>query len=105
MMTTTLKRGDTKSALKATLSNEVGVTNLTGCTVNFVMAKRGSVKINRLAEIRDAGNGIVWFTFETGDTDITGVYEAEFKVEFSDGRKETFPSDSYILINIIDDLG
>lgn len=101
----TIKRNDTKDNLKATLSNDKGPVDLTGSTVNFIMAKHGVVKTKRQADIQDAINGIVWFVFDDVDTDKTGEYQAEFEVTFSDGRIETFPSDDYITINIIDDLG
>lgn len=104
-MTITIKRNDTRDAIKATLSNESGPVDLTAATVRFLMSKRGTVKVDRQAELQDAPNGVVWMTFETGDTDETGLFQAEFEVTFTDGRIETFPSDGFILVNIINDLG
>lgn len=101
----TLKRNDTKDNIKATLSNESGPVDLTGCTVRFLMSKRGTVKVDKPAQIEDTVNGIVWVVFEQGDTDETGLYQAEFEVTNSDERIETFPNDSYILIEIKSDLG
>lgn len=105
MADVTLKRNDTKDNIKATLSNESGPVDLTGATVRFLMSKRGTVKVDRTADIKDAVNGVVWIVFEQGDTDETGLYQAEFEVTFSDARIETFPNDSYILIEIKSDLG
>lgn len=104
-MTITIKKNDTRDAIKATLSNESGPVNLTDATVRFLMSKRGTIKVDRQAQIQDASAGIVWAIFETGDTDETGLFQAEFEVSFSDGRIGTFPSDGYILIQIINDLG
>lgn len=104
-MTVTLKRNDTKVNVKATLSNESGPVNLTDCSVRFLMSKQGKNKVAREALIQDAVNGIVWFVFEQGDTSESGRFEAEFEVTFSDARIETFPSDGYILIDILTDLG
>jgi transcriptional/translational regulatory protein YebC/TACO1 len=101
----TIKRNDTKDNIKATLSNESGPVDLTGATVRFLMSKRGIVKVDRQAQIQDAVNGIVWMVFEQGDTDESGSFQAEFEVTFPDARVETFPNDSFILINIINDLG
>jgi hypothetical protein len=105
MAVVTLKRNDTKVNIKATLTNESGTVDLTGCQVRFLMSKRKITKIDREAIINDAPNGLVWFVFEQGDTDESGRFDAEFKVTFPDERVETFPSDSYISINILDDLG
>lgn len=104
-MTVTLKRNDTKVNLKATLSNESGLVDLTGCTVRFLMSKRKTIKIDKPAIIQDAVNGIVWFVFEQGDTSEIGTYQAEFEVIFPDERVETFPNAGYILINIQSNLG
>jgi transcriptional/translational regulatory protein YebC/TACO1 len=100
-----LKRNDTRDNIKATLSNESGPVDLTGATVRFLMSKRGVIKVDRPAQIQDSTNGIVWMVFEQGDTNETGLFQAEFEVTFSDARIETFPNDSFILINIINDLG
>lgn len=103
-----IKQNDTKVNLKATLSNESGPVDLTGCTVRFLMLGYGKseLKINRETTlIQDAANGIVWFVFETGDTAEAGHYKAEFEVSFPDGRKETFPSNGFITIEIKSDLG
>jgi hypothetical protein len=104
-VTITIKRNDTRDAIKATLSNESGPVNLDGATVRFLMSRRGVNKIDRQSQIQDAAAGIVWVTFEIGDTDETGLFQAEFEVTFSDGRIETFPNDGFILIDIINDLG
>jgi transcriptional/translational regulatory protein YebC/TACO1 len=104
-MMITLKKNDTKDNIKATLSNESGPVELTGATVRFLMSKRGTIKVDRQAQIQDAVNGVVWMVFEQGDTNETGLFQAEFEVTFPDARIETFPNDSFILIDIINDLG
>jgi hypothetical protein len=104
-MTITIKRNDTRDALKATLSNESGPVDLTGATVRFLMSKRKTIKVDRAAQIKDAANGVVWMVFEQGDTDQDGLFNAEFEVTFPDNRIETFPNDGFISINIIKDLG
>jgi hypothetical protein len=104
-MTVTLKRGDTKVNLKATLSNESGPVDLTGCQVRFFMSKRNSNKVNKEALIQTETMGLVWVVFEQEDTDTSGTFQAEFEVTFPDERKETFPNNGYILINIQSDLG
>jgi hypothetical protein len=104
-MTITLKRNDTKVNLKATLSNESGPVDLTGCSVCFLMSKRNTIKVNKESLIQEGTNGLVWVVFEQEDTNETGTFQAEFEVTFPDERKETFPNSGYILINIQSDLG
>jgi len=101
-----IKRGDTRHAIRAILKDAKGnPINLTDCEVSFAMAPlgRGAV-INRAAHIQDAVAGEVWVVWVPGETDITGIYRAEFKVIYPDGKKETFPSDGYISIQIMNDL-
>lgn len=105
MMALIIKRNDTRGAIKATLSNENGVVDLTGCSVRFIMARRKRIKVDRQAIIEDALNGVAWFVFEQGDTDEAGTYQAEFEVTFTDNRVETFPNDGYITVEIKSDLG
>ena len=102
----TLKRGDTRHAIRAVLKNTQGTpVNLTDCSVSFHMAPLGRHPvINRRVDIHDAENGEVWVVFAPGETDITGAYRAEFLVAYGDGRKETFPSDGYISIQILPNL-
>lgn len=103
----TLKRGDTRHAIKAILKDNDGdPVNLTGCEVKFIMAPLGrGATVCREPHIEDAEHGEVWVVWVPGETAISGVYRAEFEVVYLDGKVETFPSDGYISINIINDLG
>src|SRR5699024_2476529 len=95
-----LKRGDTGIGLRATLSNDEGNVDLTGSEVHFLF---GEHKIN--VEIEDAEKGVLIIVFNSVHTMKTGIFSAEFKVKFEDGRVETFPNDSYLKIKIMQDLG
>lgn len=106
-MRVVLKRGDTRTAIRATLLEPSGSpVNLTGASVRFVMADlRGAIRIARAAEIVDPAGGKVLMVFETSETDEAGTYRAEFEVQFADGRKETYPNGDYLTIQIMSDLG
>jgi len=97
-----IKRGDTYYGLKATLKRNGTPVNLTGCTVKFTMAN-GSVKVSKTAQILDAANGLVRIVLD-GYTEQVGTYRGEFEVTYQDGRRETFPSDDYLTIQIVPDL-
>lgn len=101
-----LKRGDTRNCIKAILKDSEGSPiNLTGCVVNFCMAPLNkNVTIARKAHVQDEVGGEVWFVWAPGDTDVDGLYQAEFKIVYQDGRKETLPNNSYIIIKILKDL-
>jgi hypothetical protein len=103
----TIKRGDTRNAIKAILKDSSGnPVNLENCHVKFHMAplNRPAV-ISRAAHIENAAAGEVWVVWAPGETDVAGIYRAEFEVTYDDGRRETFPNDGYISIQILNDLG
>jgi hypothetical protein len=103
----TIKRGDTRNCIKAVLKDYSGApVDLTGCSVDFHMAplNRPAV-ISRAVHIEDAGNGEVWMVWAPGETDIAGIFRAEFGVVYQDGRRETFPNNGYISLLIQNDLG
>ena len=105
-MKITIKQGDTRTALRATLMGaDNSPVDLTGASVRFVMGERRySPIISREAVVVDAVGGQVLFTFEPGDTDKPSSYQAEFRATFLDGRTETYPNDRYIVIEIMPSL-
>ena len=107
MYNVTLKRGDTRHAIRAILKDSSGSpVDLTDCSVSFRMAPLGrSATVSRAVDIHDALAGEVWVVFAPGETDISGgYYRAEFRVVYGDGRRETFPNDGYIKIQILSAL-
>ncbi len=92
----TIKQNDTSEALNAILNDSVSTAfSLFGCTVVFNMRSRstGVVKINRASvTIVNAATRSVKYDWVTGDTSISGEFEAEFEVTFTDGKILTFPN-------------
>ena len=107
MTKVTLKRGDTRTAIKATLVGDDGnPVDLTETSVRFLVADfRGTPIISRAVEIEDAAEGKVLFVPEPGETSTAGTFRGEFEATFEDGRVETYPNDGYISIEILPDLG
>ncbi len=112
----TIKRNDTRPRLVTTLITDFGTAaegpvDLTSASaVKFLMrsesAPAGSApKVNAAATISDAAAGIVTYTWVDGDTDTEGIFEGEFQITWSDDGVETIPNDSYISIQVVDDLG
>lgn len=106
-MAFTIKQFDRRPLFVGVLTDENGVVNLTTAgTVFFNMrTEAGSIKINRgTAAITSAAAGQVTYTWGTADLDTVNSYQAEFEVVWNDGKAETFPSDGYISISVVDDI-
>lgn len=108
-MTLNIKRNDTREAIVGVLRNPSGsLVDLTDATVVFSMSKKRKLLVSREAEILDAPNGSVRFSFVPGETSELGTMRAEFKVTYLDGTFERFPNSGYIWINFeenVDELG
>lgn len=107
-MTFYIKQNDTSPALRRTLSTSDGAINLTGAVVRFHMTKRPGVdplKVDAVATIVSAAEGVVEYPWSVGDTDTAGNFEAEFEITFADGSVETVPNTENIRISIFADLG
>ncbi|GAA4828124.1 hypothetical protein GCM10023310_01060 [Paenibacillus vulneris] len=108
-MILTMKRYDTRNAIKAILKTPKGKpVNLTDAQVQFTMVKyvdKSKIVANREATIIDPENGIVCFPFEREETSELGYMLAEFKVTYVDGKEERFPNDGYITIKFVKELG
>lgn len=106
-MTFSIKQNDTSPAMLATLQDASGVAiNLTGATVRFHMRAIGSnsTVVNSVATVVSALLGTVRYNWIAANTATIGSYQAEFQVTYSDATVETFPNDSYISVEIIDDI-
>ena len=57
-------------------------------------------KVNGTATITDGAAGQLTYTWQSGDTDTAGTYNAEFEVQVG-GRKFTFPTGSQVMSVII----
>ena len=108
----TLKTGDTRPPLEATLTVDGTAVDLTGATVRFRMRNRAtdSLAIDASATVVDAAGGVVVYEWAAGDLNSAGGYAAEFAVDFSgatgaafDGD-QTFPNDRSLSIRVLDDL-
>lgn len=78
-----------------------------GASVRFHMRRIAPAKMitERLATvIGSATSGIVQYDWEAADTTTVDTYQAEFEVKYSDGSIETFPNNSYITVEVTDDL-
>lgn len=104
-----MKAGDTAPVVRATLLDELGdPVDLTGATVKFVMATSTlprTVAVDSAATLADPVSGVVEYAWAAGDTETPGAFLAEFEVVFADARIQTFPTEGYVEVTIVDDLG
>lgn len=92
------------------LDSNGNAVNLTGSAVKFHMTSwdRSTVIVNASATGPAGGaldtTGQVQYQWLTADTLIAGVYRAEWQVTFASGLIETFPDDSFAIVNMPSDL-
>jgi hypothetical protein len=99
-----IKRGDTSPAIRYAL--EPATVVLTGATVRFQMrARNGAVLMDVAALVVTAtGTPTVEYSWQAGDTATPGLYEAEFRVTYADGKIETFPNEGFIPVRVNEDV-
>ena len=99
-----IKRGDTSPAIRYALDPATVV--LTGATVRFQMrARNGAVLMDVAALVVTAtGTPTVEYSWQAGDTATAGLYEAEFRVTYADGKIETFPNEGFIPVRVNEDV-
>lgn len=111
-MAFTMKRNDTRPVIEAQLlmpdpvdpSTNIAVDLTAASSVKFLMKKDSTLKVTAAATVVNAATGLVRYTWAVGDTDTSGTYNVEWEVSWG-SDKQTFPSDSYLNVVIMDDLG
>lgn len=106
-----ITQGDTSPSLLSTLSGEDGPVDLTNTTdIRFIMQDRYEQiiiddNLQGSVNITDASSGEVEYVFDSTDTSDVGEYTAEFEVEYNNGAIETFPTDTKINVEIVEQIG
>lgn len=93
-MNINLIKGDTGIGRRVTLITENGAVDLTDATVLFMFGD------HTLYPIKLEEPGKLLLVFEREHTAQSEVYKAQFKVIYSDDRKETFPGADDEKINV-----
>lgn len=103
-----IKQNDTLPVIQSVLEDASGPIDLTSCTIKFLMRNMDGTgtPLSAVATIdADPTTGIVSYQWRAADTVIAGEYRGEFEVTDTDSNKLTYPSDGYIYITILPDLG
>ena len=105
--TFTIKKGDTGPRLLYALSPAAEI-DLTGATVRFSMRSRvsGTVRISRAAAVIVTATvtPTVAYDWQTADTAVAELCDAEFEVTYAGGKIETFPNTGFIAVVVTDDI-
>lgn len=102
----TVKQGDTLPAVQGTCllpdGTAADLTDASAITFRMTPESAGlTADLAGAATATDpATSGVVEYEWQPGDTDVPGLYLAEFHVEYLDGSSETFPSEGYISVEV-----
>lgn len=105
-----LKSNDTVP-IQVQLTRDSGPVDLSDAEVQFLMRDSGddAVAVDSVASIDTAQDGIVSYHWDASDTTEPGLYLLEWEVTFNpdtqDEYVETFPSDEYMELRIVEDIG
>lgn len=98
MGTLQMKKDDLEPKYIATLRNADGtVVDLTNATsVSLIVKQQGGTKNFKSAgSFEDRINGVVSYTWASGNSDTVGTFQMEWEVIWPTSRPETFPSAGY----------
>lgn len=108
-----IKRGDTSPPLEVQLRNDGDPIDLSGdVTAGFRMRhQQDETLVTGLCTIENAVDGEIVYIWNDGDTDTAGRYDAEFMLDYDMPENmsefdadETFPSDRYLRIDVVESL-
>jgi hypothetical protein len=102
-----IKAHDLLPVLRVNLTRgafNLDVSAATGIT--FIMSNKATatIVVNGSVTIEDPVNGLIRYDWVTGDTATPGDYLGEFQITWPGPKHETFPTDSYMTIEIFRDL-
>ncbi len=112
----TMKQHDLEPSFEVQLLDGVTPVDLTSVMeVLFLMHNRKGLRASGPMVVADQTQldnvGICRYTWQLGDTAVTGSYNAEVQVTWPaslnapDGRPQTFPANQYVTVEIQKDLG
>lgn len=106
MSTFYIKTNDLLPVIRAQLVGADGrPQKLSGVSVEFHMKDSvGTLVVNQTATVENEARGVVYYTWQSGDTDTAGTYTAEFEASVA-GKALTFPNDGNITVVIADEVG
>lgn len=111
MTSVKIKRNDTKGKFIDTLTLDGVPVNLTGCSIKFLIRRRGrstgspETLIRTAAIAGDPTLGNVEYQPVAADVQQEGIFDHEWQVTFPDGKILTVPNFDFNTVEILRDLG
>lgn len=109
-MTFTITQNDSGISLSSVLTDDNEPVDLTGVSdVSFNMEDQFErVVISDTTQGRvnivDKSNGVVEYVFGKNETNSVGTYYAEWQVTYSSGFVETFPTNTKLQVDIVEEI-
>lgn len=108
----TIRQNDTRPYHRVALTYTDGSkVNLTSTVVRYKLRPVHTtlLTVDALANVIDDAeydptDGVVEYRWQDGDTDVAGLYDAEFEVTFGDFTVQTFPTRRPLRVRITGDL-
>lgn len=100
-----VKQGDLEPGIFSTITNSatglpVDLTTAESAQIRFAALDHTEIWVREAAINADPTTGKVSYSWQTGDTDIAGLFYAEFAVTWPSDRPQTYPSCGYLIIVI-----
>lgn len=106
MTTIFRKRGDTAVGIEDTLKLGTTPIDISGSTVLWVWKDMSTNAVTKhSASVDLSSTGSVQYAFTANDVAEVGSYLTEWEVIFGDGTIVTVPTDGFIKLRIVEDLG
>lgn len=101
-----IKQGDTLPILEAAFTDSVGAIDLTNASVDFFYRLKNSTStpVSGNMTVTDPLAGEATYFWTTGDTITPGMYVGEFVVTFPTTKQLSFPTDSFIVFEVVKDI-
>jgi hypothetical protein len=103
-----IKQNDTAPSIEAVLTDSTGrarsMANASQVRFNMSTESGTNVISGGIGSIVNANRGIVAYEWVEGDTENTGIHNAEFQITYVNGQIETFPNNGYIKVIVKEEL-
>jgi hypothetical protein len=112
-MTTTpdfyIKKGDLLPVIEAILMNDdndapLDLTNATSVKFNMWRPGESQYKVSAACTIINTVGGQVRYSWQGTDTSVSGDFDAEFEITWTDTKKTTVPNHKFLYVRIRGDL-
>lgn len=102
-----IKQGDLLPTLEATFTDTNGPIDLTNASVVFYYKLKNSslaTPATGVMSVSTPTSGIATYIWASGETVTPGTYIGEFVVTFPNTKQLSFPTDSFLVFEVVKDI-